>query len=137
MSLRPSPDIVWPTGLLTWPPSLPGICCWVIELTFIKGSCMASYRELTVLSSRRAPEFRNQCSTHPSLFPTIKETMKLYDPPIGPTTMRMTAFISLPSATGFGGTSFNPFAEGTSKQLGGGGGYKIQMFDMEQIFKSF
>lgn len=77
MSLRPNPDIVRPTGLLTRPPSLPGICRQVIELTFIKGSCMESYRELTVLLSRRTPEFRNLCSTHPSLFPTIKETMKL------------------------------------------------------------
>ena len=27
MSLGPSTDIVWPAGLLTRPPSLPGICC--------------------------------------------------------------------------------------------------------------
>lgn len=76
MSPRPSPDIVRPTGLLTRPPSLPGICGWVRELTFIKGSCIESYRELTVLLSRRTPEFRNLRSTRPSLFPTIKETMK-------------------------------------------------------------
>lgn len=77
VSLRPSPDIVWPTALLTRPPSLPGICRWVTELTFIKGSCVESNRELTVLLSRRTPEDRNLCSTHPSPFPTIKETMKL------------------------------------------------------------
>lgn len=63
-------------GLLTRPTRLPGICSWVIELTFIKGSYMETPRELTVLLSRCTPEFRRLCSTHPSLFPTIKETMK-------------------------------------------------------------
>lgn len=77
MSPGPNPDIVWLTGLLTRPPSLPGICRRVTELTFIKGSCMESYGQLTVLSSRRTPKLRNLHSTHPSLFPTIKETMKL------------------------------------------------------------
>lgn len=77
MSPRPSVDIVRPAGLLTRPPSLPGVCRWVTELTFIKGSCLESYRELTVLSSRRTPAHRNLCRTHPSVFPTIKETMKL------------------------------------------------------------
>lgn len=82
VSLRPSTDIVWPTGLLTWPPSLPEICRWVKELTFIKGSCMESYWELTVLSSRLTPELRNLSSTHPSVFPTIKKNneVELYDP---------------------------------------------------------
>lgn len=77
VSPRPGQDIVRLTGLLTRPPSMPGVCRWVRELTFIQGSCMESYRELTFLSSRHTPEFRNLCSPHPSMFPTIKETMKL------------------------------------------------------------
>lgn len=58
---------------LSGPPGLPGIC-WVTELTFIKGSCMESYGELTVLSSRCTVEFRDLRGTHPSLFSTMKET---------------------------------------------------------------
>lgn len=58
---------------LSGPPGLPGIC-WVTELTFIKGSSMESYGELTVLSSRCTVEFRDLRGTHPSLFSTMKET---------------------------------------------------------------
>lgn len=65
---------------------------------------MASYRELTVLSSRCAPEFRDLCGARPSVSITKRnnEAVKRRMTLPGLITIRMTAFVSLPSATRFG-----------------------------------
>lgn len=97
MSPRPSPDIVWPTGLLTRPPSLPGICCWVIELTFLKevawrvtGSWQSS-RHVALQNSETCAVHTLYVSNNKRNNEAVKHCMTLP----GSITMRMTAFIPL------------------------------------------
>lgn len=52
-----------PARPLTQPPGPLGIWSRVTVLTLVKGSCMESYQELTVLLSRLSEELQNLCTT--------------------------------------------------------------------------